>query len=113
MTEEIMNLKDHCGKSCSHLTRDFEKVGIYVANEDGLDAIYEQIHRSNGLLVTDSKVLTYLVKHGISGDIGFGVSSTYTISKGLWLFGKKGLDYESAEKLANTFQTLKPNLVKS
>jgi len=113
MTQEIMNQKEHCGKNCRWLTQDFEKVGIYVANEDGLDAIYEQIHHSNGSLVSDSNVLTYLVKYGVSGDIGFAVSSAYTKSKGLWLLGKNGLDYESAEKLANAFETLKPNSIKS
>lgn len=106
-----MNLKEHCGKSCKWLTQDFESVGIYVANEDCLEAVYEQIHHSNGSLVADSNVLTYLVKHGVSGDIGFAVSSAYTISKALWLLGKKGLDCESAEKLANFFEVLKQNSI--
>lgn len=102
-----MNLNEHCGKSGSWLTQDLEKIGIYVANEEALDAVYDQIHRSNGSLVADIDVLTYLVKHGVTGDIGFAVSSTYTVSKGIWLFGKRGIDYESAEKLAHTFETLK------
>jgi hypothetical protein len=53
-----------------------------------------------------------LIKHGVTGDIGFAVSSTYTVNKGIWLFGKRGIDYESAEKLAQTFETLKPHSVK-
>ncbi len=89
------------------------EVGIYVANEDALDAIYEHMHRLNGSLINDSDVLTYFARHGVSGDIGFAVSSVYAVSKGLWLFGKKGVDYESAEKLASSFEALKPNLVKS
>lgn len=102
-----MNLSEHCGKQYRQLTQGFKKVGVYVANDDALDAIYEKIHSSSGALVTDSDVLAYLARHGVSGDIGFAVSSAYTPSKGLWLFGKKGLDYESAEKLANSFEELK------
>lgn len=113
MNEKIMNLKEHCGKNSRWLTQDFEKAGIYATNNDVLDAIYEQVHRSNGSLATDSNVLTYLVKYGVIGDVCFAVSSTYTVSKGIWLFGKRGLDYESAEKLAHTFETLKPNSVKN
>ncbi len=102
-----MNLEEHCGKSGRLITQDFEKVGIHVANEDVLEAVYEQMHLSNGSLVSDSNLLTYLAKHGVTGDIGFAVSSTYTVSKGIWLFGKRGLDYKSAEKLAQTFKRLK------
>ena len=113
MNMKIMNLNEECGKCCRWLVSDFESIGVYVANEDALDAIYEQIHSLDGRLVSDGNVLDYLGRHGVSGDVGFAVSSDYEISKGLWLLGKKGVDYESAEKLAKSFEALKPNLVKS